>query len=97
MSQRLLWWLVIVCYQTFTVHMTFVSFDGGVIYRVQDKVFQFIVHGICTIGSLDNGMNVFITPTMLERHGVDVETFFEDVKKCYNADGIDILSERYKS
>ncbi len=74
-----------------------VSFEGGVVHRVQDKVFQFIVQGIYTVGSLDNEMNVFITPTMLERHGVDVETFFEDIKKCYKADGIDILSERYKS
>ena len=72
-------------------------FDGGIIYREQDQVFQFMVHSICSVGSLDGGLNMYITPTMLEKYGVDVETFFHDVKECYMADGIDILSENYKS
>lgn len=72
-------------------------FDGAVTYRVKNQLFQFMVHSVCIVGSLDSGLNMFISPTMLEMHGVDAETFFNDVKECYKADGIDILSEKYKS
>lgn len=73
------------------------SFDGAVTYRVKNQLFQFMVRSVCIVGSLDSGLNMFITPTMLKMHGVDVETFFNDVKEYYKNDGIDILSEEYKS
>ena len=40
-------------------------------------------------------MYALITQDILDAHGVDVDTFFNDVADCYMTDGVDILDDSF--
>lgn len=78
------------------VKLEVASFDEGVFYRINNDIFQFIVQGVDLLGSEEDRIAIFITPAILNKHGVDIETFFYDVVGDYKDKGIDILDDSFK-
>lgn len=77
------------------VKLEIASFNEGVFYRINNDIFQFIVQGVDLLDSEEDRIPIFITPAILNKHGVDIETFFSDVVDDYKGKGIDILDDPF--